>query len=419
MKKIIFLAAIPLVFAALSAVTPSVELHAEDPVDTTPNFDETFESYSTTGTSEQLSSKWTNGYFEKTGDNNETACALDRFTLQKDPTNEANTCLKIDTETPNESFFYLTMKGLYVKNFTLTYDYYPMYTSGSPWAGITCRKPVDGRYNGVTNVMMNHRLWSADSISPDFYRSVDDSQTSVSMTGYDGTGQASGYAAGVEGFAGVNQTWLHVKMEVNEANFALSINGHGLAKAVINKPSALHYGLVSFVSCVNKGLFDNIHLENLDTEPYAPSTSSSGTTIQAPTVDPAQYSIHENEDAVINVNTYGEKITALKMGATEVLSKYYTLSGSTLTISKDYLASLKTGTFNFTVTTPGGTVAFKLTIASQASSSIPASSTTSSSSSETPSGYKGCGGSIAGGVAASLFALAGIGFLSFRKKHLH
>jgi hypothetical protein len=126
--------------------------------------------------------------FAKSGDNNETACALDRFTLQKDPTNEANTCLLIDTETPNESFFYLTMKGLYVKNFTLTYDYYPIYTSGSPWAGITCRKPVDGRYNGVTNVMLNHRLWSADSISPDFYRSVDDSQTSVPMTSYDGTG---------------------------------------------------------------------------------------------------------------------------------------------------------------------------------------------------------------------------------------
>jgi hypothetical protein len=270
--------------------------------------------------------------------------------------------------------------------------------------------------------MLNHRLWSADSISPDFYRSVDDSQTSVPMTSYDGTGQAGGYSSATEGFAGVNQTWLHIKMEVNEADFALSINGHGLAKAVINKASALHYGLVSFVSCVNKGLFDNIHLENLDTEPYSASSSSSGTTIQAPTVDPAQYSIHENEDAVINVNTYGEKITTLKMGANEVLSKYYTLSGSTLTISKDYLATLKTGTFNFTVTTAGGTVAFKLTIASQTSSSVPTSSSTGSSSSATPSASKGCGGcggSIAGGVALSLVALSGVGFLALRKKHLH
>jgi hypothetical protein len=47
MKKIIFLAALPLVFAAFSAFTPSVELHAADPVDTTPNFDEDFEGYST------------------------------------------------------------------------------------------------------------------------------------------------------------------------------------------------------------------------------------------------------------------------------------------------------------------------------------------------------------------------------------
>jgi hypothetical protein len=314
------------------------------------------------------------------------------------------------------------MKGIFVKNFTLTYDYYPMYTSGSPWAGMNCRKPVDGRYNGVTNVMLNHRLWSADSISPDFYRSVDDSQTTVTMTGYDGTGEAGGYSSATEGFAGVNQTWLHVKMEVNEANFALSINGHGLAKAVINKASALHYGYVSLVSCVNKGLFDNIHLENLDTEPYSPTSSSSGTAIQAPSVDPAQYSIHENEDAVINVNTYGEKITSLKMGANEVLSKYYTLSGSTLTISKDYLATLKTGTFNFTLTTAGGTVAFKLTIASQTSSSVPTSSNGDASSSSSPSGAKGCGGcggTIAGGVALSLVTLAGVGFLALRKKHLH
>jgi len=420
MKKILFLAALPLVFGALSTLTPSLSVHAADAVDTTPNFDEDFDEYSTTGTGEQLASKWTNGYFEKTGDNNETACNLERFSVQKDPTNAANTCLLIDTETPNESFFYLTMKGIFVKNFTLTYDYYPLYSSGAPWAGITCRKPVDGRYNGVTNVMLDHRLWSADSISPDFYRSVDDSQTSVAMTGYDGTGSASGYGPGVDGFAGVNQTWLHIKFEVSEANFALSINGHGLAKAVVNKATALHYGLVSLVSCVNKGYFDNIHLENLDTEPYTPSSSSSGTAIQAPSVDPSQYSIHENEDAVISVNTYGEKITSLKMGANEVLSKYYTLAGTSLTMGKEYLASLGTGTFNFTLTTAGGTVGFKLTIASTATSSASSSSNAASSSTSSSSnkGNGGCGGTIAGGVALSLLTLSGVGVLFFHKKHL-
>ena len=75
MKKMIFLAAIPLFLGALCAPSALRPVLADD-VDLTPNFDEDFESYTAAGDADQLGAKWTNAYFEHTGDFNETACKL-------------------------------------------------------------------------------------------------------------------------------------------------------------------------------------------------------------------------------------------------------------------------------------------------------------------------------------------------------
>lgn len=421
MKRLLLLAAAPLVLLGAVSLNPQ---GVDAVADTTPDFTCNFEQYSLDQNGEQLKDQWTNGYFEKTGDLNEVAGSPDKFKVMADPKDATNKCLYIDTATSNESFFYLSMKDIFVKNFTLEYDYMPVFYGGSPWAGINCRKPMDGRYNGVTNVMMNARLWDANSIGPDFYRSVDDSLVSVTPTGYDGTGPAKSYTSESEGYAGVSNTWLKLKFEVVDSEFSMSINGIGIAKAVITKKSALQYGYVSLTSCINKGYVDNIHLTNLDEEPYTPpTTSSSEAGVSAPTMATTLYTINEGEDAVVSVDTYGEKITALKMGASEILTKYYTLSGTSLTISKDYLTTLGVGTYNFTLTTAGGTVGFKITIEATGgettSSSEPATSSPETpivSSGESASQGGGCGGAIGGTIGVSALAVAGIGFLAFKRK---
>ena len=376
-----------------------------------PAFTEDFESYEIDGGGAQLGTKWTNAWFRHSGDFDEGACDDSHFSIQADPAGGEGKVLHIDTATKNESFFYLTIKDLQAKNFIITYDVYFEPSANTPWTGINCRKPVDGRYNGVTNVMMNSRLWSNANIGPDMYRSVDDSFAPVQMTGYDGTGSALGYNAADYPEEGdkVVERWLHIKCEVIDEKFKYSINDHPLAMATINKKSALNKGFISFVSCVCKAYYDNVEVTVFDVPGEDDSFSSEEETAQAPTMEQTAYTVKEGEDLTVKVNTYGERITSLKMGAHEVLQKYFDLNGDTLTISKEYLSTLGEGTFNFVLTTNGGSVGFRVTIQKEGQS--PASSEGEGE----KTGGNGCGGVIAGTFGAVL-VLGGIASALEKKK---
>ena len=101
----------------------STSVSADEVVDDTPNFDEDFESYTLDGGVEQLSEKWTNSWYKKTGDFDEVGCSNKNFSLTQDPLNPENKVLYVDTFTSNESFWFLTLKDIYVKNFELSYIY--------------------------------------------------------------------------------------------------------------------------------------------------------------------------------------------------------------------------------------------------------------------------------------------------------
>ena len=393
--------------------------------DLTPNFDEDFSSCAIETAEEgdraDLGKKWTNAYFEPTGDFNEGSCAKDQFYVTADPTDSTNKVLRVNTAASNQSFFYLTMKGIYAKDFKITFDLYQ--TAVNCWTGFNFRKPVDGRYNGVTNVMSIVRAWDADKAGPQFYRSVSDSFMAVDATGPDGTTEALSYTSdNFADFAGSNNTWVHVEITAIGDDFTLSINNHLLGKATIAKKTARSYGYVSLVSCVSDAYYDNIHLENLDEVPYTPDSSEEQTGHQAPTMAENSFEVNLGEDATIPVNLYGEAITTLKQGKNEVLNQYYSVDGDTLTLSKDYLAKLGAGRWNFVLTTAGGSVGFVVSVVDSASSEAPVtSSETASASSSEPakpdSGSKGgCGGEIIGTSLVALAALAGVGVIALKRR---
>lgn len=400
---------------AQAFASSNVQVKAEE--DPTPNFDENFESYQIetrdSGTREDIGANWTNAWYQKTGDFDETGCAPDRFYVTSDPVNADNKVLKVDTASANESFFYLTMKGLYVKDFRLSFDLYQTAVNG--WTGFNFRKPIDGRYNGVTNVMMVERAWSADSFGPQIYRSVNDSFMNVEMEGPEG-GEALGWnAANFAEFTSALNTWHTVTIEAIGDVFSFSVNGKLLAKATIAKNTARNYGFVSLVSCVSAAYYDNIHLENLDETPFNPGGDTSEEH-QPPTMENTSYEVELGKDAVVQVDLHGEAITSLKQAKNEVLNQYFTVDGNTLTLSSDYLSRLGAGRWTFVLTTQGGSIAFSISIVGPASSS---SEAPVGPSSETPSedkGNSGCGGEIIGSSLAAFAALSGVALLAFKRK---
>lgn len=436
-RKVLF--SLPILALAALATSLSItsknqlEVRAEEASETdkTPDFRDDFESYlitPTDGEPTDMGTKWTNGWFEKTGDGNERACAPDRFGIVADPTNENNKVLHVDTATSGESFFYLTMKDLYVRDFRLTYKMYAKNLTTTPWTGFNFRKPEDGRYNGVTNVMMTIRTWAANNFGAQCYRSVADSFMNVPLAGpsgeYGEAGADSSIGYNAENFPdiykGAAETWLNIKIEAIGSDFKAYVNDQLLGQTTITKKTANNYGYVSLVSCVNDAYYDDIYLENLDTEPYNPGGEDQGDH-PAPTMETTTYDVKLGEACTVNVNLGGEAITSLKQAKNEVLSQYYTVDGNSLTISKDYLAKLGAGRWNFTLTTAGGTVGFVIGV----TDSNPSSSTDTSESKE-PTGTddnkpssNGCGGSIIGtsvAAVAALGAVIGVALVKLKKK---
>lgn len=352
----------------------TLEVSASEDVDLTPDFVDDFESYTVDGDGTDLNVKWTNGWFEKTGDGNETLGSNEYFKVTKDPLNPNNKVLYIDTYSNNNSFFYLTMKDLMVKNFILTYDFYMDYPGGSPWFGITCRKPIDGRYNGVSNMHLTTRIWGETAISTQFYKCVYDSHAALETT------SGSGYSAGQyaeDNLSTLNKVWLNVKISVIDSEFKIYINDHFVGMTKNDKSTTDVYGLCSFVSCVNKTYIDNVHLQNLDEEPYNPEGDSSTPTIKAPEMTTTEYTYVKDSDLTVNVSLFGEAVTEVKQANNVVLTKYYTVDGDTITFAKEYLNTLSTGKKSFLISTAGGSKMFYIIISSEENKEPDTSTSTS------------------------------------------
>lgn len=368
MKKTIKILGLGLVLSLMAVgalankSTVNIVKAQQEEVDLTPNFDEDFESYTVEGNVSELGTKWTNAWFTHMGDFDEIACDDSHFKVVADPEDSSNKVLYIDTETSNESFYYLTIKDLKVKNFELTYRYYLDYGSvESPWFGITCRKPIDGRYNGVTNVLLTTRAWGPNTLGFQSYRSVEDSFASVDIKGHDLEGnEIAPYGNGET--APVHHTWVNVKISVVDSLFKIFINDNLIGCSEITKKTAQNYGYVSFVSCVEKCMIDDVHLENLDEKPEGDEGNNGGQTqAKAPTIEVNEYTFEEDKDVEVNVSLFGEQITSLKQGANEVLSKYYSVEGDKVIISKEYVKTIVNSTTprkTFILTTAGGSVSF-------------------------------------------------------------
>lgn len=404
------------VITCMLAVTPNVS--ATEEVDETPNFDEDFEAYTVNGGAQQLEVKWTNSWYKKTGDFDEVGCNGDKFDVVADPANPDNKVLYVDTKTSNESFWFLTMKDIYVKNFELTYDYYVgpnIVEADSPWFGITCRKPEDGRFNGVTNVQLLTRSWGPEGISADFYRSVADSHSPLTATGDNGEGAAPGFRANGVDETTINSVWLRVKISVVDSEFKIYINDRFIGMTSVNKPSALKYGYVSFVSCVHQTYIDNVHLENLDEEPYKEESKEDKPTIQAPTMENTEYSYVSGQDLSVDVALYGEAVSEVKQAATVLLSKYYTVEGDKVVISKDFLSTLSAGRKAFVISTAGGNVMFYVTIPAAEQPTPEPSPTDPAPGQTTPDdSSSGCGGAIAASIGS--LAILSLGVLLLKRK---
>ena len=409
-KMIAALIALSLGMGFFATNSPVSMTRAEE--DLTPDVTENFEDYQV-GDMDALSAKWTNAYFKHLGDGDELA-TKDNFDVQKDPLDENNKCLYVHTYQKNESFFYNTMKDVYVKDFRLTYKYYQTATHGvSPWAGFNFRQPEDGRYNGVTNVMMVLRAWADNNFGPQMYRAVGDSLMNIDMYGPLGEGTPAIGLSDPEGLIG---KWLNVKIEVIGSHFAFYVNDQLLGQADITKVTANQYGYVSIISCVCDSYFDDIYLENLDEEPYNPGGSGEEDA-KAPTMETKVYEVNEGEDLVITCDTHGEAITSFRRGAEEVLPQYYEVNGNEITISKDYLATLGHDKQYFIIQTAGGSVSFTITVLGGGSEPVDPGTSEDSETPEEKPAKKGCGGSvIAVSAIASIATLAGAILLISKKR---
>ena len=415
MKKIILPILMSLALGAGFISARHVNVKAEEE-DLTPDFSENFESYEDLTDYSALGERWTNAWYKHLGDFDEIACSDKNFNLAKDPTDENNKCLYVHTYESNESFFYLTIKNLMVKDFRLTYKFMQTDThSVAPWAGFNFRKEVDGRYNGVTNCMMVMRAWDDTGFSPQMYRSVGDSLMNIELVGPTGEGPA----IGVSDPDGLVNKWIDIKIEAIGPNFSIYGNDVLLGSAEITKKTANCYGLVSIVSCVDNAYFDDIHLENLDEVPYDGGGSGEEEST-APTMETKAYEVREGEDLVIECDTHGEAITSFKRGAEEVLPQYYEVDGIKITISKDYLATLGYAKQYFIIATKGGSVSFTVTVLEdkpQEGSETEPVTPSDSSSEQQPAKKGGCGGSIiATSALLSIVALMGVGLVSIKRR---
>jgi hypothetical protein len=228
-----------------------------------------------------------------------------------------------------------------------------------------------------------------------------------------GPGGENTPASGISDVDGLINQWIDVKIEAIDTHFAIYFNNNLVGQADITKKTANQYGYVSIVSCVCDSYFDDIHLENLDEEPYDPSGDNPGGDAQAPTMENKAYQVQEGQDLVINCDTHGEAITSFRRGAEEVLPQYYEVNGNEITISKDYLATLGYDKQYFIIQTAGGSVSFTITVVREGGEPVDPGT---SENPETPA-KKGCGGSvIAASVIVSSLTLAGAALLILRRK---
>lgn len=416
MKKTIIPAILALALGglALGSLSGRAVKVSADEVDDTPNFDEDFESYTINGdVREELGVKWTNSWYKNLGDGDAIAGSADKFHVAASPTDESNKVLYVDTLTANESFYFLTMKDLRVKDFRLSYDFYQTKSTNAPWAGFNFRKPVDGRYNGVTNVMMVMRCWGDTGFSPQMYRSVDSSFTVLEDFGLDGGPALNWDSSRGEAFEGAAETWLHITLEVIGNDFKYYVNDVLLGQVTITKKTANNYGYVSLISCVDQAYFDNIHLENLDEYPEGGGGGEEGGA-QAPTMVRTDYTVNLGEDLTVECDLHGELLTELRQAANPILPQYYELDGTRITISKDYLQTLGVGRWNFIIATAGGTVGFRVSIVDP--SAQPDDPVTPTPDPKEDDKKKGCGGAIIGTAIASAIALTGVVVIASKKK---
>jgi len=386
-----------------------------DPDDETPDFADDFESYTNY---DDMASNWTNGYFEHTGDGNEECCKpvdkssvteqnFNRFEIVADPdvSGSHGKCLRVDTASAYDSFTYLTMRDLMVKDFVLTYDFYHDLADqqyDTNWFGIMSRKPVDGRYNGVSNVLVTHTFSGGTNSDMVPYRCVETSFGAIP----DGK-RTKGDIFSVEGWVTMKLECKSVEVEGKTVtNYSFYGNDTFIGGCQISQASSQIYGLVSFAACVSVGYIDNVYLENLDEVPYTPAPIEDYT----PTVPTETLNYTRGQDLEVTVDLKGQAFTSLKQGTTLLLPNEDFVLAETLTLKDSFLSTLSKGNKSFLLTTAGGSAMFTVKIPEKVDPTPTPEPT------PTPS-KSGCGSSIvAASALISLVAVAGVALVAGKKK---
>jgi hypothetical protein len=143
------------------------------------------------------------------------------------------------------------------------------------------------------------------------------------------------------------------------------------------------------------------------------------------TATSAEYVVGSAKDLVVNFDAKGEDVSEVKVGDKTLTSDQfvYNDTAKTMTIKAAALTSFAAGVNkNLVITTKGGSVTIAITFkaAEATSSSVPPTTstpTTSSSEQGGSTGGNGCGGAIAGTVAASAIALGAVLVLARKRKH--
>jgi len=124
---------------------------------------------------------------------------------------------------------------------------------------------------------------------------------------------------------------------------------------------------------------------------------------ETPTISPATatFDYSAQADLAFTVDLKSYNISSIKLDGATVSSRNYSLDGTTLTVSKDYLATLDNGDHVFTLNTLGGSATFTITVANHGTEPV-----------ETPSAALP-GWAIALIVVGGVIVLAGAGTLIY------
>ena len=264
-----FLVLIVSLLMLFAAGTTSVFAEGDASAQLVPDFSDDFESYEAGKWIEEtsgFSDKWSNNVLNEDEGLQVDSHLKERAKIVYEEGNPDNKVLYLSNMTGGNSFFYIGPQGDYrYKNFIGSFRV-KFLEGNDGWVSLNVRKSDNVWYTGCHNVNITLAVEKDKScIVAHAYRnmpgSVDQLLKEDNNEGYTISYQT--YTSDTKQYEG---DWFDVRYEVQDSSFKLYVDDTLLVD--MNYPSRMvsGFGYVSLNGCTTMAYFDDVYIENLDTE---------------------------------------------------------------------------------------------------------------------------------------------------------